>query len=65
MWSTTSQGKRHKLDGRLTFGAYISERLNLGVSDICYGCRRFKTSECPNSAECWSTLDKPLFEPKA
>lgn len=52
------------LDDRLIFETYISERLNFGVTDICYGCRRFKTSECPNSEECYLTLDKPCFEPK-
>lgn len=28
----------------------------------CTSCRKYKTMECPNSAECFSTIHKPHFE---
>lgn len=30
----------------------------------CKVCVRYGTMNCPNSSLCWSTSDKPYFEPK-
>lgn len=28
----------------------------------CRACKKRNTMDCPNSAECYSTIDKPYFE---
>lgn len=30
----------------------------------CSVCKYYGTMDCPNSSLCWSTSDKPYFEPK-
>ena len=28
----------------------------------CKKCKKFKTSDCPNSHKCFANIDKPYFE---
>ena len=34
------------------------------TQDICNGCARQGTGECPEDIRCFYTLDKPFFRPK-
>ena len=35
------------------------------TQDICNGCTRQGTGECPEDIRCFYTLDKPFYRPKA
>nr|DAU02394.1 MAG TPA: hypothetical protein [Caudoviricetes sp.] len=35
------------------------------TQDICNGCARQGTCECPDDIRCFYTLDKPFYRPKA
>lgn len=35
------------------------------TQDICNGCARQGTYECPDDIRCFYTLDKPFYRPKA
>jgi hypothetical protein len=35
------------------------------TQDICNGCARQGTCECPEDIQCFYTLDKPFYRPKA
>lgn len=35
------------------------------TQDICNGCARQGTGECPDDIRCFYTLDKPFYRPKA
>lgn len=34
------------------------------TQDICNGCARQGTGECPEDIRCFYTLDKPFYRPK-
>lgn len=34
------------------------------TQDICNGCARQRTGECPEDIQCFYTLDKPFYRPK-
>lgn len=34
------------------------------IYKFCEKCANYKTTNCPNSSECFSTLDKPHFKIK-
>ena len=43
-------------------GAEETERAY--IYKFCEKCANYKTTNCPNSSECFSTLDKPHFKIK-
>lgn len=52
------------LEGKKSASAPHRPNQDYYVQQICNGCARQGTGECPEDIRCFYTLDKPFFRPK-